>query len=385
MTDATEPTGIGRLLALPRKIRKQGMSWAWQRVGREFLVPTTGWTRWLASARVRLEHYGLRSRGGATKADADTLYYFLDLEVCPITYDVVSYLAGADMHRRDLGLSKLHVVVVPGTVQGVRAETAQYEAAIDIEARKWRLHNLVVPLFHLLPSCAGYTMYGSREEALKGLYAHAQHIFPVGYSVNVPNMPLKRLPVEAARAGKKVMPMFRATPKALAYMRDFLEPRAKGRRVVVLNLRNSPSYPVRNSTDANWFAFAHELDRTNWLPVFMMDTNVAMRPPPPELDGFLVCETAPWNSELRLALYELADLTMSIGQGPMELCWLDDHVRYVMFVRRNSSPQATDEYHRFTGFEVDQNPPYAVPGQRWVWLNDDLPVIRQAFHEMTGD
>jgi hypothetical protein len=385
MTKTQELTGIKRLYALVEKVQRRGIEWLCQRIKREFLLPTTGPTRVLGKVRVSFERWGRRIIRRAPPSNGDILFFFLDLEVCPITYDAVTYLAIAELRRRELNLSAIHVVVVPGTVEGLRAETPDYETAIDAEARRWRLHNLVVPLFRLLPSCTGYTIFGSRDEALRGPYARAEHVFPVGYSVNVAKAPIPREICDAARAGRFALPMFRATPKGLAYMRQFLEPRAQGRRIVVINLRHSAFMPVRNSTDENWFTFARELDQTRWLPVFVLDTDVALAPVPRELDEFVVCHAAAWNNELRMALYELADLTMSIGQGPMELCWFNDRCRYAFFLRPNASPQSSDEAHRAHGFEIGKNPPYAVAGQRWVWASDDLPIIRSVFTEMTAE
>jgi len=382
MPAINEPSGWRRLYALGGKVKERGPDWLLQRMRHELLVPTTGPTRALARLRVQLERFTRR----APAATRNTLFYFIDLEVCPITYDHVTYLAAAELRRRELNLSALHVVIVPGTVNGLRAEAPDYEAAVDIEARRWRLYNLVVPLFRLLPSCAGYTVCGSRAEALSGPYAQAQHVYPVGYSVNAPIAPRTREPCDFARTGGNVFPMLRATSQALAYMRGFLEPLARGRRVVVINLRRSAFMPVRDSNDENWYAFARGLDQSRWVPVFVLDTDVALSPLPRELDDFTVCHAAPWNNELRMALYELADLTLAIGHGPMELCWFNDRCRYAIFVRPNASPQSSDEAHRAHGFEIGESPPYAIPGQqRWIWESDDLPVIRSVFAEMTAE
>ena len=378
----SEPTTLERLLSTFAKTRERGIGWLLRRVRKEVLTPSFAVTRATRRGLAAIERsMSWRARRGARE---DALYFFLDLEVCPITYDVVSYLGSADIHRRQLRLEHIHIVVVPGRTDGVREEQLDYEQAVDPESRRFRLHNMVIPLFRLLPSCTGYTVCATRQEAHASWSVSTRHIFPEGYTVTFPLAPNRLGLCEAARRGEAVFPMLRAHPQAITYVRQFLDPRAAGRRVVVINLRRYGFMPARNSNDTNWIAFARGLDATKWLPVFVLDTDEAndLRP---DLDGFVIFHAPPWSVELRMALYELADLTMAIAQGPMELCWLNHRCRYAMFVRPNSSPHTTLRAIRENGFEENANPPYAVPGQRWVWTSDDLPIIRSVFEEMTGD
>ena len=384
MVQTHKQQGLTRFYAVLAKIWERGPIWFLRRIKREFFVPSTGPTKTLRNIRVAFEHTFFRKRSSGQFPAADVLYFFYDLEICPITYDMVTYLAIAEMCRRREGLAGIHVVIVPGTVNGLREEVPEYEAAINHESRHWRLHNLVIPLFRLLPTCTGYTVYGTRQEAIDGIYSSAGHIFPEGYSVSRPVGPRPSDICDAARAGETVHPLIRATPQGLSYMRQFLEPRARGRRIVVINLRRYAFMPARDSQDENWFAFAKGLDSSKWMPVFVLDTDVALDLPPPALDDFVVCHAVPWSIGLRMALYELADLTMAIAQGPMELCWLNDRCRYAFFVRPGSSPHTTDETFIEHGFEPGKDPPYAVAGQRWIWASDDLPVIRSVFSEMTS-
>jgi hypothetical protein len=316
----------------------------------------------------------------------DVLYFFLDLEVCPITFDCASYLAGAELARRRLGLASSHVVIVPGKEGGLREEPPDYEQAVGPERRHWRLHHIVVPLLGLVPACKGYTLCASREEAHAMFFAGARHVYPAGYTVTFPVAPNPREAAEAALRGEGVLPMLRARPQALAYMRQFLAPLSgEDRRIVAISLRRHRYSPSRNSNDADWIAFAKGLDPERWLAVLVLDTDQAHEPIDGDLAGLTVCHSAAWNLDLRMALYELADLTMAVAQGPMELCWFNDRCRYAMFVRPNSSPHTTPRAIReVVGIGEGETPPYAVAGQRWVWTSDELAMIRSTFEEMTA-
>jgi hypothetical protein len=373
---------FGRVFRAVGIIRHRGLRWLGRRIRREVWAPTTVLSRIVSIMVSPFVRAFLRRKGKARAGDV--LYFFFDLEVLPITYDVVTYLAAAEMRRRSLNLASIHVVIVPGSVRGLRDESPDYAAAVDEDARRWRLHNLVIPIFRMLPSCTGYTLCSTRSDAFNIFMPNAENVYPEGYSVARPLAPQSREICDIARAGQTVLPMLRATPQAVAYIRRFLEARRQGRRVLVVNLRHYSYMPGRNSADENWFSFARGLDSTQWMPVFVMDTETALDPLPVELAEFVVCHAAPWNVELRMALYESADLTMSIGQGPMELCWFNHRCRYAVFLRPNASPESSDDAHRAHGFEIGKDLPYAIQGQRWIWASDDVPIIRSVFAEMTG-
>ena len=211
---------VPRLLASIGKARQRGLSWLIERAKHEVQVPTSAPGRLLRNALASIERGALRSIACAARAHCrmpgrprtDTLYFFIDLEVAPITFDAVSGLAIAELFRRRHGLENIHVVVVPGTIDGLKEEAADYAAVVGPEARRWRIHNLLIPLCRLLPSCTGYTICGSRREAHVNWFAAADHVFPEGYSVAFPRVVEKRDASDAARAGEAVLPMFRAGP-----------------------------------------------------------------------------------------------------------------------------------------------------------------------------
>ena len=39
---------------------------------------------------------------------------------------------------------------------------------------------------------------------------------------------------------------------------------------------------------------------------------------------------------------------------------------------------------KFLGFEIGRSLPFASPWQRWVWAEDELPVIEDAFADMVA-
>lgn len=143
--------------------------------------------------------------------------------------------------------------------------------------------------------------------------------------------------------------------------------------------------PARNSNHGAWLAFARRLDRTRYLAVFVPDTSQTLDGLPPEFGEFPVFSEAAWNIGLRMGLYEQAYLNLGVNNGPMGLCWLNERTRYITFkMLTESVPQTTAEYVASHGFELGASLPFATPYQRWVWEDDDLPVIEREFAAMVN-
>jgi len=101
------------------------------------------------------------------------------------------------------------------------------------------------------------------------------------------------------------------------------------------------------------------------------------------LRGFPVFGEAALVLGLRMALYERAYLNLGVNNGPMGLCWLNERSRYITFkILSEAAPNTSVDYMKFLGFEIGRSLPFATSWQQWVWAEDELPVIEQAFAEM---
>ena len=310
-----------------------------------------------------------------------TLFLFYDLEVCPITYDIASYLAVAELERRRRRLRGIHVIVVPG--RRLDYEEADYDAAVSPAERRFRLRNIAVPVLELLPTCTGHTFCSGRGHAMALRLFVAANMLPDGYRPYFP-VALDHRPVrDAARDGVPVFPILRANQASLTFARQFLErDELEGRRIIVVTLREYGYMPARNSNLASWTQFADSLDPKRYAVVFVRDTSRSLTAIPSELKGRIICDAASWNIPLRMALYELAYLNMAIMHGPMELCWYNEMCRYVVFVKIGSAPQTTLEAFKRYGYDIGRSLPFAGSCQRWVWEPDDWAVLEREFATM---
>jgi len=219
---AAEPEeGLARLLF---KLRRGGPSWILRRLQSEMLLPTTKPGKMLHTALRRTIAAGSAPgrfarglMGMAPPVANDTLYAFYDLKVEPITFDIVWFLAGADLQRRRLGLEHVHVVIVPGPDDDLRKENPGYEAVVDREARRWRIHNILIAVVGLLPTCAAFTLAGSRREAAAIRAAAGPRHYPQTCEAILPVAHHPNDTLILARAGVRQSRRFALTPSVAVH------------------------------------------------------------------------------------------------------------------------------------------------------------------------
>jgi hypothetical protein len=374
------------MLPIARKIvyglRTQGPIYLVRAPVNELANPRLKVTRYLRQAIVGM---GGRFAGPAMASDAwsgQSLQFFYDLAASPVTFDFTSYLAAAEVERRLRGLRSLNVIFVLGPHGGSRQELPEFEAAVDVESRMARLRNVLIPMLSFLPSVEGFAVCGSREQAKALASSLPDRLYPSDYRVFLPRQPSKHVIFEHARAGVDIWPMLQATGAAVRYVADFLARVANGRRSVVITMRNYGYSPERNSQHDEWIAFANGLDRAVYAPIFVPDTETAMRHTAANFGGHIVCEAASWSLEVRMALYEAAWLNMALMQGPLELCWYNERARYLIFFDSNVDRVNRDEALVENGHRLGADLEFAKPYQRIVWRRDELAALKEGFAMM---
>jgi len=365
------------------KTRQRGFSWLVRRVLDEFITPGTLLGRIARRCNAGLLAAGRGIVGRPAKSD-DTLYAFYDLAVCPITYDMAWFLAGARARCRRNGLAAVHVVIVPGWARegGLREEMPDYEQAVGRDARWWRLHNILLPLFGLMAAGTGLTVCESRAAAGR-LRNRALHVYPHDYWVSLPTaFEYRDAVADLEWSGLDGI-------SALAHGRVFVEQwleraGAAGRRVVTITLRRQTFVPARNSNLEAWLNFAGWLDPGEFFPVFVPDTDSSLGELP-ELNGRAVFRESAFNVFLRTSLYETAYLNMSISNGPSSLFYLNPLCRYLVFGWVvPGAAQASMDLQLSRGFRPGESLCFAKPYQKIVWEMDTFETIKREFVAMSA-
>lgn len=313
------------------------------------------------------------------------VHVFYDLAVSPVTFDVCWALVIGETLRRERGLDGVRLVVVPGRADGFRREDPAYETAVDPAERRRRTEAILVAAARLLPSMKEVHVCRRRGEALWLRIARAVHAYPKLYWPGIPEAHRPSELLDRARAGITVPLPFRPPTESDERVRAFLEPAARGRAVVTVTLRQYDYNPARNSSIAEWSAFAESLDPRRWCVVVVPDTLRADAPPEPTLAQFAHCAEAARDLLFRAALYRRAYINLMVNNGPHGICMFDEDCAYLMFkILTPTAPQTTEHFMREVGFAIGEDPPFARPWQRWVWQDDRRDVIRAEFDRMCG-
>lgn len=377
-----------RLTSVRDTLRTEGLGWILRRL--RYRTPLTPTGRSVHASLRRLIGLVLeapratgRVLGRFPITDHDTLYAFYDLQVAPLSYDVSWFAATADLARRRKQLKRVHFVIVPGVKDGLREERKAYESVVDVSARLWRLHNIVLPILTLVPSFAGLSILTSREAAGALRAAAGSRVYPSHYE---PSLPVAHWPSELLKEASDdegEIGVLRSSAQGLRYIERWLTSRLQGRRLVTITIRDYDFMPARNSNLETWTSFARGLDSERYLPVFVLDTERTLDPPPKILAGFEVFREASWNVGLRMALYELSYVNLGVNNGPMFMCLLNARVRVLIFkILTAAVPQTSEDLMVALGFTIREQVRFATPFQRLVWEDDQLQTIEREFAEL---
>jgi len=321
------------------------------------------------------------------KKQSDVMYAFYDLQVSPPTFDILKFILFAEKARVDAGCESLHIIIVPGPDAGFRIgnlESYIRDGAMnyDNEALEWRLRNILVPCCWLMPTCKNLTVSKSREEIQSLESTLVKNIFPSGYKVKSPKEQYSLRYINEAVSNGANLPSIQATPWARNVVMDWITKNAGNRKVITITLRESKYELPRNSNLDAWGAFARNLDNNLYYPVIIRDTEVGLEPLPSQLNGLVIFHEAPWNIEIRVALYELSYLNMSVNNGPAALCVFNELIRYLRFKMVTSVGATTERHFRVHGLEPGSQFRFAKPYQRIVWEDDSYDVLVKEFEKM---
>lgn len=367
------------------KLKEHGWLWVMRRTVREFASPTTlvgkrlkAWSSVIYLLINKPINFVCTLVSSSSKLK-DSLYFFYDFEVEPITYDFAWSLCIANARREELGLSYLRIVFVPGTEQGLRKESAEYEQLVGHDARSWRIYSMLLPVIKLLPCPSSILFCATRNEAVLIRERQARFVYPEKYNVT---FPVPSAPEKAIYYQQKIMSL-RADNQALQYVSGWLSQHAPAKKVIVITLRQYTYTPERNSNLKAWAQFANELDKEKFFITFVPDTEQALSEIPDELKNYQLFYPACWNLNMRAALYELAYLNLGVNNGPMALCWLNPRCRYITFkLNVKNLVQAPIEGLIDRGIVPNETPCFTNAFQKWIWADDDFDVILREFWTM---
>lgn len=288
-------------------------------------------------------------------AEVSTLVAFLDLAVCPVSYDAVIFMAQADMERKRVGADRLHVVLFGD----LRKKPAQYDEA---EA-EWRLWNIVVPAARLFGAGVSVDVGRPWQEA-------ARHDRP-DFAQWPPNWPAQTLKdrrhlvsglIDRTLRGDSIARP-RASEHALRKVRKWMTGRA-----VTMTVREADYLGERNSDAALWGNVARAIAERGFTVYRIRDTTRALE---------IGSGYAELNLDLRMAMYEQAEFNIVANCGPASLCWLSE--RPYLMAGAGYPADEWDGLFVKQGLPLGANWPWALPHQTLLYGKETAEQVIAEF------
>ena len=281
-----------------------------------------------------------------------------DLKCNPPTYDVVAFLAHAELERLRQGADGIDLHILPGPREGFRPDNLWPHSV------KERIHlrdNVLAPLCWLLPSVKSVAVRQDRRVQ--------------GWGFNQRHIGLPKI-LEALRAGcrpLRIPPIWNHQSMA----------RLQRGKYVAFTLREAEHHKLRNSYADEWVRALVELKRLGFEVIIVRDTVKARY----DVDGqrFDV-PTAPAASKIlsvRAELYSSAALNVGVCNGPM---WMSIFMDAPTLMLRPTTNEAggcyDDAFYAKCGLRRGEQLPTNPPHQRLVWEEDWCDTIVGAVEEM---
>src|SRR5262252_2479372 len=163
-----------------------------------------------------------------------TAYY--DLNLCPPTFELVSFMLRVEQERRRLGEEKVKVVFLPGPNYGFRSDKAWPHTP---GGRRVMLENVAIPICHLLPACVDVQLADGPQMAPTPIFG--VRVREYGHD--------------------RFVSAFAAVGGCLRPRRDPLTIAAQS---VTITLRRADHYPERNSQVDEWLKASDTLTRMGY-------------------------------------------------------------------------------------------------------------------------
>lgn len=316
--------------------------------------------------------------GGNAPGKEDTLYAFYDLSMNPSTFDAGIFAARAELERRRQGKKATHFVVVPSLLSGGRPGDWQRFGGGSVVA--WRQQYVVEALFRLTPGFAGFSQLINRDEVTQYIGSGCS-CFPAAYDPRTPTDDHRMCDLSAEAQAFGMDPrVFVAPERAVRQVAGWVDDFAKGRRLIVVTLREYAFQTGRNSNLPEWRKFLSDLDPSCYAVVVVRDSDCAFDSGG-ELANFTTFPMASIDINYRLALCELAYLNLAVNTGPSAMMTLSAKTRYLVFKAYSEDYDNTSlKFHQERmGLSFGDSLPCSSEHQKLVWAEDDADVIAAEF------
>ena len=303
-----------------------------------------------------------------------TLYAVYDLEAFPPNYEIAVFLARAELERLKGGLDTISLVIKAGSFGGVSARGSLSHGA---ENADWRVQHILLPVGQLLPSCKEVLHVRSTSAVIEA--TTNKQTFPADVASRPDPQYFALGPLaKGAQQGYEVRP-FVSSSVARQYISEFLESANIRSAFIAISLREYEYQNSRNSCLALYRDIA-KVSVDKGLPVVVVrDTNKAMSAPL-EWPGVVECPVASFDLAIRMALYEMALLNVSVSSGPScGLMLLSRQVDFMMtHIVNNDQRNSSEAFLQSTqGLELGDQYPFSSEFQKICWQQENDKILAE--------
>ena len=291
-----------------------------------------------------------------------------DFANSPTSFDFLSFLARAEIEKRQNGANSISVLFV---LNG-KNSFWQSEGRSDTEHRK-RLENLLIPLCQIWEIKTEEKAH-TRLDAQKIISNWRGPIFPHFYNIQMPPKDeYQWAHLVAEHCTGVSLPLWQSNKKSQQQIQNIIKP--DSRTIATITLRESSD--GRKSNFVAWAQLAKSLRSLGHRPIFLRDTDAMNIAPPLELSGEEFCNAASSDPILRGALYEFSNLCLMHSNGPMQMLWLGAKTRSMVFGISNSDfTQGCAVPIRSMGLNINSPLPMHMGRHKIIW-EDDKPDVLQ--------
>jgi hypothetical protein len=299
-----------------------------------------------------------------------------DTNQYPISWDMAFFVEAAEITRRRIGADATIInILYPVDIAHLPGVGADSDRAVDLHGREFRIKHICGQIAEMFP------------DVTVNLIKDRSALEPLTRSRSMFRFPTEGLPhhteyYRIVNANPHDVRGFSASHQALRYIENW-KGTFTNKRIVCISIREYSFDVQRNSKMAEWVKFIESLDRNIYEVVIVPDTDQIATYDSSPLAKYRAFWPACFDVDLRFALYEKAFLNLGVNNGPMTASSLNKKVRFLMFKLLVAGvPHCTEEFISWSGFAVKGSPVYGTGFQKWVWEDDDFPVIQREFNDM---
>ncbi len=270
-----------------------------------------------------------------TKKKQKTLYAFYDLELNGATFDACVFANGAEEERLRKGLEHLCFVIVPPIKTHGNAWYKEMYSTED--EYKDRVRNLLIPIFHLIPSCISCIELVDRGDVIH--YKNYNHIYPTGFDET--RCELVNIPVKVFEKDKPVG-HFCAPERAKNYINQVFNS-VENKIILTFTIREYCDQPFRNNNLDELKMFLLSLDLNQYFPIIVRDTSHAGIGCIDGFEDYFHMPEAALDLGVRCALYEQAHLSFFVNNGATSTAFFNRKASYVVFKFSSEELECTSQ------------------------------------------